>query len=175
MKKRIGTLKGKPIVEGGGSNIIKENEININDIGSSSGSGDSSEDDGMLYFGGTYKNFYNYLLGTASYLKVVDYRTNNDGSIQGTYINVFYSTDSSKWFFEFGINPNKKNIYFNNKWLTFIDLFQEDEDISFLKLEYFKPISKEEFYRTEYTVEEADKIAQEYDDYTNQFAPSKTE
>ena len=46
MKKRIGTLKGKPIVEGGGSNIIKKNEISINDIGSS-----DSNDGDISYFG----------------------------------------------------------------------------------------------------------------------------
>lgn len=168
MKKRIGTLKGKPIVEGGGSNIIKENEININDIGSSN----NNDDDGIMYFGCTAYGIIDIIFSAPIY-KIIDYRTNDDGSLKEVSFNAPYGIpDSSQWFSEFGVNPNIKNIYFNNKWQTIQDILQ---DLFNFKLEYFKPISKEEFYRTEYTVEEAEKIKQDYDDYVKQFAPSKTE
>ena len=167
MKKRIGTLKGKPIVEGGGNNIIKENEININDIGSNSG-GDS-DDDGMLYFG---SYIVIDMITSCSSRKLVDYRENDDGTLQEVSINgIIGVPDTNFYFVEFGMNPNLKTIYEGNKWLSPKELF---EKYSF-KLEYFKPISKEEFYRTEYTVEEAEKIKQEYKDYTSQFFPSETE
>lgn len=156
------------MLRGGGSNIIKENEININDIGSGSDSGDSGDDE-MLYFG---SYIFTDILTACSSRKVVDYRENDDGTIYGVSINgLIVIPDTNFYFCEFGINPNLKTTYDENKWLSTKELFEKYG----AKLEYFKPISKEEFYRTEYTVEEAEKIKQEYNDYSNQFAPSETE
>lgn len=164
MKKRIGTLKGKPIVEGGGgSNIIKENEISINDIGSSSNEGD----DGILYFGCSDNEMSEIFMLTNSYRKLVEY-----GAINKVSINMVDGIpDHTAYFYEFGINPNSKTmfIYSKNKWMSPKELLE----IYGVKLEYFKPISKYEFYRTEYTVEEAKKIKEEYYNHYLQNAPSE--
>ena len=157
MKKRIGTLKGKPIVEGGGSNIIKKNEISINDIGSSSDSGDGNDDDGMLYFGIPWEFFTN-IMGIEN--KVVNYSSNN---IEVNFP-IVSGTPDNYFFLQSKINSNLDYIINNNiiKASIILEHFKK-----------YKPISKEEFYRTEYTVEEAKKIEQEYKDYTSQFAPSE--
>lgn len=156
------------MLRGGGSNIIKENEININDIGSSSNSGDSN-DDGMLYFGSP---IHIDIFMACPYKKIVDYREKNEGTMYCVSINGLIGTpDTNSYFFEFGLNPNLKTTYDENKWLSPKEFLEKWG----FKLEYFKPISKEEFYRTEYTVEEAKKIKQEYKDYTLQFLPPETE
>lgn len=165
MKKRIGTLKGKPIVEGGGSNIIKENEININDIGSSS----DSNDDDISYFGifTPELTMTKLLINQFSLRKLVDY-------LEDTVI-VSVNDDSASipdmyYFYEVSGNINNKTIYTDGNWIGLKDYLEKFG----LSLEIFKPISKEDFYRTNYTKEEAEKIAQEYYNHYLQNAPSET-
>ena len=164
MKKRIGTIKGKPIVEGGGSNIIKKNEISINDIGSSSGSSDNN-DDNIQYFrcdlGSDINRTIEWLF---PFTKMVDFRTD---SVLVTI--PIESWPDNHYFIEIGGNIDDKTIYFMNKWVSIKDLLSNEG----LPIEILKPISKEDFYRTDYTQEEATKINQECDNYHSQFAPSE--
>lgn len=166
MKKRIGTLKGKPIVEGGGSNIIKENEININDIGSSS----DSNDDDISYFGlvGLDPVSTDKVILLFPFNKIVDFR-NSPVKVELPAISGYPDYD---FFVECGGNINNKSIYTNGNWISIKDYLLETMR---LNVEWFKPISKEDFYRTDYTQEEARKIKQDYYDYVGQFAPSETE
>lgn len=168
MKKRIGTIKGKPIVEGGGSNIIKNNEISINDIGNSSDSGNNN-DDNISYFGFSFTNPETHKLLKQFFplSKIVSYNSN---SVRVEIPATTYP--DSHYFHEFGGNINDKQAYYNGNWLSLKEFINSTYNFDIEKL---KPISKEEFYRTEYTVEEAEKIRQEYYDYMSQFAPSKTE
>lgn len=167
MKKRIGTLKGKPIVEGGGSNIIKKNEININDIGNSS----SDSNDGDISYFGLNVNSYEISALCVSIFplrKIVDYR-NNLVDVQIPNMSI----PDNSWFLEFGGNMNDKCAYLNGNWINLKELFESKIGVSGMPIEVFKPISKEEFYRTNYTKEEAEKIAEDYYNYALQFAPSK--
>lgn len=166
MKKRIGTLKGKPIVDGGGgSNIIKKNEISINDIGSSSDSSDSNDDD-ISYFGLNISSpsMHEMLITILPLSKVVDYR-NNPVDIEIPAI----SYPDHSWFSEFGGNMNNKCAYINGNWVS----LKEFCEFNTIPIELLKPISKEDFYRTNYTKEEAEKIAQDYYNHALQFAPSE--
>lgn len=165
MKKRIGTLKGKPIVEGGGSNIIKENEININDIGSSDSS--NSNDDDISYFGlkEPELNYADLFIRIFPLSKLIDYG-NNPVNIE---IPAMGTRDFS-YFCEFGGNINNKQIYLNGNWVSLKEVCEFDG----IPIEILKPISKEDFYRTDYTQEEAEKIAQDYNNHYLQNAPSET-
>lgn len=168
MKKRIGTLKGKPIVEGGGNNIIKENEININDIGSSSGS--NGNDDDISYFGFNLNDkgdplIYETLMVIFTLSKGVHFVSNP----AKVYINGLIGTFDSNSFYEFGGNINDKSIYDKGIWYSIKEFLSKQN----FPIEAFKPISKEDFYRTNYTKEAAEKIAQDYYNYALQFAPSK--
>ena len=166
MKKRIGTLKGKPIVEGGGSNIIKENEININDIGSSS---DSSDDDDISYFGFSStldNNVADAISKLFSSRKLVNF--NNNPVIVDINSTQDGLSDFNS-FYELGGNLNDKRIYGNGNWFNIKEIIEGFG----LSTEIFKPISKEEFYRTNYTREEAAKIKEEYKNHYLQNAPSK--
>lgn len=49
MKKRIGSLKGKPIIEGD-INLKNASEIHISELNGGSGSGSSSGDDKVIYY-----------------------------------------------------------------------------------------------------------------------------
>lgn len=164
MKKRIGTLKGKPIVEGGGSNIIKKNEISINDIGSS-----DSNDDDISYFGINVDvdvNFYG-ILQIIFPLKKIAHFVRNPVNVS---INGNMGTYDSSALYEFGGNINDKSIYNEGIWYSIKEYLLKLG----VHIEIFKPISKEEFYRTNYTKEEAEKIAEDYYNYALQFAPSET-
>lgn len=115
----------------------------------------------MLYFGIPWEfyNKINDIFGIEN--KLVSYGSNimvNFPIVGGVPDNYF--------FLQSKINLNLDYIINNNIIKASIILEQ---------LKKYKPISKEEFYRTEYTVEEAEQIRQEYEDYTNQFAPSETE
>lgn len=70
---------------------------------------------------------------------------------------------------ECGGNINK-NVYTDGNWISIKDYLLKT--IRF-NIEWLKPISKEDFYRTNYTQEEASKIAEDYYNYTLQFAPSE--
>ena len=169
MKKRIGTLKGKPIVEGGGSNIIKKNEISINDIGSSSDSSDSTNDDDIQYFGFSSNldfSIYNLIFITFPLCKTVWFIRN---SVEIQINNPVLGIPESKFFIEIGGNINNKSIYTNGNWYSIKEYFEVHE----LTMEILKPISKEDFYRIDYTQEEARKIAQDYYNHYLQSAPSE--
>lgn len=166
MKKRIGTLKGKPIVEGGGSNLIKKNEISINDIGSSSDSSNNNDD--ISYFGLGLASDINVKISSLfPFSKIVDFR-NSPVNVEIPLISGF---PDYNFFMECGGNINK-NVYTNGNWISIKDYLLET--IRF-NIEWLKPISKEDFYRTDYTQEEARKLEQDYYNYTLQFAPSETE
>ena len=157
------------MLRGGGSNIIKENEININDIGSNSGSGDSSDDD-ISYFGislgdSSSSETYKILMILFPLKKGVHY-----ANIQANVSINTGSTFDSSCFYEFGGNINDKSIYENKIWYSIKEYLS---DIYNTPIEVFKPISKEDFYRTNYTKEEAAKIEEEYYNYFSQNAPSK--
>ena len=165
MKKRIGTLKGKTIVEGGGSNIIKKNEVSINDIGSSS----DGNDDDISYFGFS-SNLDNNIADAISELfssrKLVNF--NNNPII--VYINSSQDgLPDFNGFYELGGNLNDKRMYGNGNWFNIKEVIK---GLGF-STEIFKPISKEEFYRTNYTREEAAKIKEEYYNHFLQNAPSE--
>lgn len=162
MKKRIGTLKGKPIVEGGGSNIIKKNEININDIGNSSS---DSNDGDIQYFRCSLDSDHNHAMeGIFPFTKMVDFR------IDSVFVRIpIESWPDNRYFIEIGGNIDDKTIYIMNKWFSIKDLLSHEG----FPIEILKPISKEDFYRTDYTQEEATKINQECDNYHSQFAPSE--
>lgn len=166
MKKRIGTLKGKPIVEGGGSNIIKENEISINDIGSSNDSSDSNDDD-ISYFGASFTepSVHELLNQFFPLSKMVNYHS-NPVKVEIPAI----SFPDSDYFHEFGGNINDKQAYYNGNWISIKDYLLETRSFN---VEWLKPISKEDFYRTDYTQEEARKLEQDYYNYTLQFTPSE--
>lgn len=171
MKKRIGTLKGKPIVEGGGSNIIKKNEVSINDIGSSSDSSNSNDDD-ISYFGINLNDkgdpsIYGILMRIFTLSKGVHFVSNP----VKVFINGLIGTFDSNFFYEFGGNINDKSIYDNGIWYSIKEFLSKQD----YPIEAFKPISKEDFYRTNYTQEEARKIAEDYYNYALQFAPSETQ
>lgn len=168
MKKRIGTLKGKPIVEGGGSNIIKKNEISINDIGSSN----DSNDDNISYFGiniGINGDFYSALQTIFPLKKTVHYISNP----VNVRINGSLGTYDNSALYEFGGNINEKSIYSEGIWYSIKEYFSNSDLFTVIPIEVLKPISKEDFYRTNYTKEEAEKIAQDYYNYALQFAPSE--
>lgn len=167
MKKRIGTVKGKPIVEGGGSNLIKKNEISINDIGSSSDSSDSSDSD-ISYFGcKPYESSLHEIFRLYFPLsKVVDFRDNP------VIVEIPYTAyPENHYFMEFGGNINDKHVYYNGNWISLKEFIEKEG----LSIEVLKPISKEDFYRTNYTQEEAEKINQDYYNHYLQNAPSETE
>ena len=158
------------MLRGGGSNIIKENEININDIGSSSGS-DGSDDDDIQYFGFS-SNLDNNIADAISKLfssrKLVNFNNNP------VIVDINSSQDGLpdfNGFYELGGNLNDKRIYGNRNWFNIKETI---EGLGF-STEIFKPISKEDFYRTDYTKEEAEKIQQDYRNHFLQNAPSKTE
>ena len=167
MKKRIGTIKGKPIVEGGGSNIIKKNEISINDIGSS-GSSDSN-DDNISYFG-VSSNLdspsYDLILFTFPLRKIVWFIRN---PAEIGINDPIFGTPDSQFFIEIGGNINNKSIYSEGNWYS-IKEYLEGKGFT---MKILKPISKEDFYRTNYTQEEASKIAQDYYNHYLQNAPSE--
>ena len=79
------------------------------------------------------------------------------------------SWPDNSYFIEVGGNIDNKTMYTMNKWYSIKDLFSDTG----LPIEILKPISKEDFYRTNYTQEEAIKINQECDNYHSQFAPSE--
>ena len=163
MKKRIGTLKGKPIVEGGGSNIIKKNEISIDDIGNSSS---DSNDDDISYFGsGIDEPSLNEIFrGYFPLSKIVDYRKNP------VLVNIpYFSFPDYNYLIEFGGNINAKQVYYNRNWISIKEVIEKEG----LSIEILKPISKEDFYRIDYTQEEAAKIEQDYYNHYLQNAPSK--
>lgn len=177
MKKRIGTLKGKPIVEGGGgSNIIKENEININDIGSNK----KEEEEKVWYFRDVfiynekYNTLGNFIASIFYFDKIKEcspYRIEIYPLIMsGTVDNIKIKE------FSIGHNINNNDLFMVQKTdseiikLSFKDhVNQSILDIgfssfnSFIKFlnKYEIPISKEEFYRTDYTDDEFDKIMEE--------------
>lgn len=164
MKKRIGTLKGKPIVEGGGSNIIKENEININDIGSS-----NNNDNDISYFGlGLTPELNKIISPLFPFIKIVDFK---DSPVNVEFPVITGYPDNG-FFMECGGNISNKSLYTNENWISIKDCLLET--IGF-NIEWLKPISKEDFYRTNYTREEAAKIKEEYYNHYLQNAPSKTE
>lgn len=149
----------------GGSNIIKKNEISINNIGSSS----DSNDDDISYFGlciGDYTNtdFYNVLMVIFPLRKGVHFIKNPANTIIGLG-DIF---DSSA-FYELGGNINNKSIYQKGIWYSIKELLS----LFGFHIEQFKPISKEDFYRTDYTKEEAKEIEQDYYNYYLQNAPSE--
>lgn len=80
------------------------------------------------------------------------------------------SFPDSNYFHEFGGNINDKQVYYNGNWISIKDYLLETMSFN---VEWLKPISKEDFYRTDYTQEEARKLKQDYYDYTLQFAPSE--
>ena len=164
MKKRIGTIKGKPIVEGGGSNIIKKNEISINDIGSS-GSSDSN-DDNISYFGLGVGDSINegILMVIFPLKKGVHFISNPVNACIG-----IGDTFDSSAFYEVGGNIDNKSIYSEGNWYSIKEYLEGNG----FTMEILKPISKEDFYRTDYTQEEARKIAQDYYNHYLQNAPSE--
>ena len=170
MKKRIGTIKGKPIVEGGGgSNIIKKNEISINDIGSSSDSSDSTNDDDIQYFGVSSNldsSSYDLILFTFP-LRKIGWFIRNPAEIHINDPN--FGTPDSQFFIEIGGNINNKSIYTNGNWYSIKEYLEGNG----LTMEILKPISKEDFYRIDYTQEEAEKIKQDYYNHYLQSAPSE--
>ena len=75
------------------------------------------------------------------------------------------------YFYEFGGNINDKQIYLNGNWVSLKEFCEFDR----IPIEILKPISKEDFYRTDYTEEEAAKIEQDYYNHYLQNAPSETQ
>ena len=151
------------MLRGGGSNIIKKNEISINDIGSSSGS--DSNDDDISYFGCSLSSDINRTIEWLfPFTKMVDFRT--DSVLLTIPIE---SWPDNHYFIEVGGNIDDKTIYIMNKWLSIKDIFSNEG----IPIEILKPISKEDFYRTDYTQKEATKINQEYVNHHSQFAPSE--
>lgn len=61
-------------------------------------------------------------------------------------------------------------MYINEIWFSPKDLFVEGSPFT---IEMLKPISKEDFYRTDYTKEEAAKIEENYRNHYLQNAPSE--
>ena len=80
-----------------------------------------------------------------------------------------FGTPESQFFIEIGGNINNKSIYINGNWYSIKEYFEVHE----LTMEILKPISKEDFYRIDYTQEEAEKIKQDYYNHYLQNAPSK--
>lgn len=100
--------------------------------------------------------------------KIIDFRNN----LVDVQIPIIGYPDSS-WFLEVGGNMNDKCVYINGNWVTLKELFENEFGSNGIHIEIFKPISKEDFYRTNYTQEEAEKIAQDYYNHYLQNAPSE--
>lgn len=152
------------MLRGGESNILKKNEISINDIGSSS----DSNDDDISYFGlvGLDPVNNDKVMLLFPFNKIVDFR-NSPVKVVLPAISGYPDYD---FFVECGGNINNKSIYTDGNWISIKDYLLETMR---LNVEWLKPISKEDFYRTNYTQEEARKIKQDYDNYAKQFAPSE--
>ena len=157
------------MLRGGGSNIIKKNEISINDIGSNSGSSDSNNDD-VSYFGFSSNldiNIANAISMLFSLRKLVNFDNN---PVEVLINSTLEGLPDSNGFYELGGNLKDKRMYGNGNWFN----IKESIEGFGLSTEILKPISKEDFYRTNYTKEEAAKIKEEYYNHYLQNAPSGT-
>lgn len=102
------------------------------------------------------------------FIKIVDFK---DSPVNVEFPIISGYPDNS-FFMECGGNINNKSLYTNENWISIKDYLLETTGFN---IEWLKPISKEDFYRTNYTQEEARKIKQDYHNYYLQFAPSETE
>lgn len=106
------------------------------------------------------------ILSLFPFTKIVDFR-NSPVCVEFPIISGYPDYD---FFAECGGNINDKSIYSEGNWFSIKDYLLKTFR---LNIEWLKPISKEDFYRTDYTQEEASKIEQDYEDYLLQFAPSE--
>lgn len=142
IKKRVGWLKGKPIMEGD-KNIVTSNEIHINNLISSSSSGSGEN----IY----YYNIYN-INPLVYYSNKVKVKFEGDAT---------WITSSCKWIYEYPESSSERYVvsaiavqYPIEDYLTgdtTLILNNLEEVVSFfdLNISDFTPITKEEFYSLE--------------------------
>lgn len=174
MKKKIGTLYGKPIVEGD-VNLVTTNETHINNLQSQSNKEDNKVEYYRIYGNTDLLSMVSSTL--PGLIKIVDKNKNRVNSISSSGST---STPDSKYYIEICCNPpffvfiSESNI--NKQLDSYIDMLLfsvvgEDymnNEISNIYRKQFKPITKEEFYNTNLTSEEITKNYNEiYQIYQN--------
>lgn len=87
MKKRVGSYKGKPIVEGGGENVLTKNELSINSFGGSNKYKGEYYRVKEEYQRGYIKNFFKNFFYEGICQTESSYRTFNLESIDDTTSN----------------------------------------------------------------------------------------